>query len=96
MTPAFISPAALPSNRAASTRCDGATQPRRTSRTVVCMAEAKKPKSFREWLYSKLMHNAQWEGDENHGYELFFKEAMTARDEEKKRKYREQDQQRRS
>lgn len=92
MAPAFISPAALPPNRAASTRFHASSQPRRTSRTVISMAEGKQPKSFREWLYSKLMHN----GEENHGYETFFKKAMIAREEEKKKFYKDQKQQRRS
>lgn len=97
MTPAFVCPAAVPANRAASSRSQPCTEPRRSSRTVVCMAEEKKKtKTFREWLHSKFMHNAMWEGDENHGYEMFFKDAMTARDEEKRRAYREEEQKRRS
>lgn len=53
------------------------------------MAEPKKEQSLADWLYSKLMHNALWEGDEQVGYEPFFKEAMSARDEEKKKQYKE-------
>lgn len=57
---------------------------------VVAMVEKKEKQSLSEWVYSKIMHNALWEGDQQVGYEPFFKEAMSARDEEKKKQYREQ------
>lgn len=46
-----------------------------------------KKKSLSEWLYSKMMHNALWEGDEEAGYEVFFKEAMSAREDAQKELY---------
>lgn len=48
-----------------------------------------KDESLLDWLYRKIMHNAMWEGDEEAGYEPFFKEAQKAREEEKRRAYEE-------
>lgn len=53
----------------------------------------KEKQSLKDWLYSKFMHNALWEGDQEAGYEPFFKEAMAAREEEKKKAYAEAEKQ---
>lgn len=54
------------------------------------MSSNQKETSLGDWLYRKFMHNALWEGDENAGYEPFYKAAMAARDEQKKKAYEEQ------
>lgn len=50
----------------------------------------KEKQSLMDWLHDKFMHNALWEGDEEAGYELFFKAAMDAREEAKKKAYAKQ------
>lgn len=49
----------------------------------------KKPeeKGLAAWVYRKMMHNALWDGDENVGYEPFFKDAMDAREAKKQEEY---------
>ncbi|CAN8070339.1 unnamed protein product [Agarophyton chilense] len=59
--------------------------------STVTMSAKKENVGLGEWLYRKFMHNALWEGDENVGYEPYFKAAMTAREEEKKKVYAKMD-----
>lgn len=42
--------------------------------------------TFKDWLYSKLMHN----NDIDHGFEPYFKQAMKARDAKMKEMYADQ------
>jgi len=46
--------------------------------------------SLIDWFTSKMMHNALWEGDEEAGYEPFFKKAETAREDLQRKAYEEE------
>lgn len=46
--------------------------------------------SLSEWLLGKFMHNALWEGDQEVGYEPFFKKAEFAREAEYEKLYKEE------
>lgn len=82
---AFITPAALPSRQqATSARCA-----RRAPRMAA--GQSDKKESLADWLYGKFMHNALWEGDQEAGYEPFFKEAMKNREEEQAKAYAEKE-----
>lgn len=59
-------------------------------------ASKKEKQSLGDWLHSKMMHNALWDGDEEAGYELFFVEAMAAREKEKQKAYEEQEREKKS
>lgn len=79
-----------------SIRSSVSAQPQ--SRNMVTMAAANKneKKSLGDWLYGKFMHNALWDGDEEAGYELYFKDAMDAREEETKKAYEDMDKNKKS
>eukprot|EP00177_Eucheuma_denticulatum_P006901 GFKZ01012555.1.p2 GENE.GFKZ01012555.1~~GFKZ01012555.1.p2 ORF type:complete len:104 (-),score=16.89 GFKZ01012555.1:853-1164(-) len=99
MAPCFITATPVDASRislcsqllSSTCRAERVRTPARGKRSIVTMSEQKKEQSLADWLYSKIMHNALWEGDQQVGYEPFFKEAMSARDEEKKKQYKEID-----
>lgn len=59
------------------------TSIKNTLRMAAAEGEEKKEMSFGDWLFKKIMHNQ----DDVYGYEPYHKEAMNARDDEKKRVY---------
>lgn len=97
MAPAFVSSLPLTSSRtptfgtAVCVARPASLAAKRPTGVVRMSADGGKEKqSLMDWLYSKFMHNALWEGDEEAGYEPFFKAAMAAREEEQRKAYAEQ------
>lgn len=98
MNPCFVSSMPLASARTSTFGTSVCTSKQRSSPVakrstpgVVRMSGGNEKESIADWLARKIMHNALWEGDEEAGYEPFFIEAMTARDEEKKKAYEQQE-----
>lgn len=95
MNSAFVSPLAVSTKPSlGKALCSthrqtaSAAEKHTNARANVTMAvQQKKDQSLMDWLHDKFMHNALWEGDKEAGYELYFKEAMDARDDLKKQRY---------
>lgn len=90
MAPAFVAstPLTARTQLQGGALCQSRPATRRASRTSVQMvAEKKKDGSIVDWLYGKFMHNALWDGDQEIGFEPYWKEIETTREEKKKEVY---------
>lgn len=86
MTPCFVPASPVRGLQTASQNSPVCTRPAISSVRMQADKKEEKKVTFKDWLYSKLMHNNNFD----YGFEPYFKEAMKARDSKMKEMYDEQ------
>lgn len=86
MAPCFVSASPVRGLQTTSQNSSVCTRPAVSSVRMQADKKDEKKVTFKDWLYSKLMHN----NDFDYGFEPYFKQAMNARDAKMKEMYADQ------